>query len=166
MVGPDELHPEDRDRAVAGLSETTEQGASRTEYRMRHEDGTYRWVEDNRRLIRDAANQPKELVGEWRTNITERKSLREKLWLRDQLLESFFQHNTTAGSCHHGLWFAFRSGQRDAGEDQRLPRQRTFGPVHPRDSAAVGGLSGTRAAEGDGHGRAGFKRGGQRRNSG
>jgi two-component system, cell cycle sensor histidine kinase and response regulator CckA len=72
------LHPEDRDRAVAGLSETMTQGASVTEYRMRHKDGTYRWVEDKRRLVSDAANQPEYLVGIW-ADISERKHAEEVL---------------------------------------------------------------------------------------
>ncbi|HEY1661769.1 MAG TPA: PAS domain S-box protein [Verrucomicrobiae bacterium] len=44
------LHPEDRDRAVAGISVTMTQGVSVTEYRMRHKNGSYRWVEDTRRV--------------------------------------------------------------------------------------------------------------------
>ncbi len=72
------LHPEDRERAVAGLSETLAQGANMTEYRMRHKDGTYRWVEDTRRLIRDSSNQPDYFVGLW-VDITERKRAEEIL---------------------------------------------------------------------------------------
>ncbi len=40
------LHPEDRDRAVAGIAKTFSQGTSHTEYRLRHKDGNYLWVED------------------------------------------------------------------------------------------------------------------------
>jgi len=56
-----QLHPEDRDRTVASISETLAHGTSLTEYRLRHKDGSYRWVEDKRRLIRDSSNQPVEL---------------------------------------------------------------------------------------------------------
>jgi two-component system cell cycle sensor histidine kinase/response regulator CckA len=73
------LHPEDRNRAVASISETLTQGASLTEYRLRHKDGSYRWVEDKRRLIRDASGQPMEIVGIW-ANITERKRAEEVLF--------------------------------------------------------------------------------------
>jgi PAS domain S-box-containing protein len=73
-----QLHPEDRDMAVASISETLSQGASLTEYRLRHKDGTYRWVEDKRRLIRDSSNQPAEIVGIW-ADITERKRAEEVL---------------------------------------------------------------------------------------
>jgi PAS domain S-box-containing protein len=72
------LHPEDRERAVASMSETLALGTSCTEYRIRHKDGSYRWVEDQRRVIRDLANQPKEVAGVW-TDITERKRAEEVL---------------------------------------------------------------------------------------
>jgi two-component system, cell cycle sensor histidine kinase and response regulator CckA len=73
-----QLHPEDRDRTVASISETLTQGTSLTEYRVRHKDGSYRWVEDKRRLIRDSSNQPMEIVGVW-TDVTERKRAEEIL---------------------------------------------------------------------------------------
>jgi PAS domain S-box-containing protein len=72
------LHPEDRDRALAGLDETFREDVSRTEYRVQHKDGTFRWIEDNRRLIRDERGQPSELVGVWTDN-TERRRAQDEL---------------------------------------------------------------------------------------
>ncbi len=72
------LHPEDRDRALAGPDETLREGVSCTEYRVQHKDGSYRWVEDNRRLIRDERGQPVEVVGVW-TDITERRRVQDEL---------------------------------------------------------------------------------------
>ncbi len=73
-----QLHPEDRELALASLDETLREGVSRTEYRVQHKDGAYRWVEDNRRLIRDDQGQPAELVGVW-TDITESRRGRDEL---------------------------------------------------------------------------------------
>ena len=67
------LHPENREAAVASVSETLTRGESRTEYQLRHKNGSYRWVDDNRRLLCDASGKPIELVGAW-TDITERKN--------------------------------------------------------------------------------------------
>jgi PAS domain S-box-containing protein len=67
-----QLHPEDSARAVGSVPETLAHGLSRTAYRIRHKDGDYRWVDDNRRLVRDSSGQPAELIGVW-TDITERK---------------------------------------------------------------------------------------------
>jgi PAS domain S-box-containing protein len=74
----DSLHPEDRDRVLAVVGEGMQGQGYSTEYRVRHKDGSYRWVEDNNRVIRDASGEPKEAVGVW-TDITERKSAGEAL---------------------------------------------------------------------------------------
>jgi PAS domain S-box-containing protein len=74
----DHLHPSDRALAEASIAETLSHGVSRTEYRLRHCDGTYRWVDDNRRLVRDAAGTPGDLVGVW-TDITVRRSAIDEL---------------------------------------------------------------------------------------
>jgi two-component system, cell cycle sensor histidine kinase and response regulator CckA len=71
-----QLHPDDRERAVNSRTDTFKAGASRVEYRLRHKDGHYCWVDDSRRLIRDAAGAPVELSGVW-TDITERKRAEE-----------------------------------------------------------------------------------------
>jgi PAS domain S-box-containing protein len=71
-----QLHPDDHKRAVTGLAETIANGTSNTEYRLRHKDGSYRWVDDNRRLVRNAAGAPAELVGVW-ADITEHKRAEE-----------------------------------------------------------------------------------------
>jgi len=73
-----QLHPEDRLRAEAGIRETLMQGAARTEYRMRRKDGTYLWIDDNLRLVRDTAGQPSELVGAW-TDVTEQRRAQDGL---------------------------------------------------------------------------------------
>ncbi|HXC02130.1 MAG TPA: response regulator [Opitutaceae bacterium] len=73
-----QLHPDDRDRAVASMAETIANGTSRTEYRLRHKDGSYRWVDDNRRLMRNATGAPAELVGIW-ADITEHKRAEETM---------------------------------------------------------------------------------------
>ena len=73
-----QLHPEDRTRALASVRETITEGVSRTEYRLRHLDGTYHWVEDNRRLVRDPLAGTTELVGVW-SDITDRKRAQDEL---------------------------------------------------------------------------------------
>ncbi len=74
----DSLHPDDRDRVLAGLANGLTQGGYSMEYRVRHKDGTYRWIEDDNRVLRGDSGQPKEAVGVW-TDITERKRAEEGL---------------------------------------------------------------------------------------
>jgi two-component system cell cycle sensor histidine kinase/response regulator CckA len=80
-----QLHPEDRDRAIAAIGETITEGFCRIEYRIRHRDGSYRWIEDHARVIRDAAGKPFELTGVW-TDTTDRRAAETKLRLSEASL--------------------------------------------------------------------------------
>jgi PAS domain S-box-containing protein len=71
-----QLHPEDVKRAEDSILETLSTGSSLTEYRIRHRDGHYIWLDDARRVIRDAGGKPVELIGVW-TDISERKRAAE-----------------------------------------------------------------------------------------
>ncbi len=92
------LHPDDRDRAIKSIGETLAKGESRTEYRFHHKNGAAMWVDDTRRLIRNAAGEPAELVGVW-TDITEKKKI-EAQFMRAQRMESI---GTLAGGIAHDL---------------------------------------------------------------
>jgi len=72
------VHPEDADRILTQLPRLFEQGYHAHEYRFRHKDGTYRWVRDEMRLIRDSEGNPVEIVGFW-LDITERKGMEDAL---------------------------------------------------------------------------------------
>src|SRR5207247_10716273 len=72
------LHPEDCDRVLAAFSDAWERGAGTREYRIRHKDGSYRWIEDKNRVVCDASGNPGEIVGVW-TDITERKRAAQRL---------------------------------------------------------------------------------------
>jgi PAS domain S-box-containing protein len=72
------LHPQDRNRVGNGLAELSQQDHCAHEYRHRHKDGTYRWIRDEKNLVRDAAGKAIEVVGSW-TDITERKLAEETL---------------------------------------------------------------------------------------
>jgi PAS domain S-box-containing protein len=68
-------HPEDAPAAnvaMAGIGQPGGPGAVVREYRFRHADGTWRWMHDETRVVRDAAGRPAELVGYW-IDITDRK---------------------------------------------------------------------------------------------
>jgi PAS domain S-box-containing protein len=68
----DHIHPDDAPRIFANLQRVFDYDEYVHEYRFLHQNGTYRWVHDRLRLIRDAAGQPVEMVGSWK-DITERK---------------------------------------------------------------------------------------------
>lgn len=74
----DRVHPEDVSRAFAELPRLFEEGHDVHEYRFRREDGSYVWMRDELRLVRDPVGKPLEIVGYW-ADITERKRAEETL---------------------------------------------------------------------------------------
>ncbi|XYD08006.1 response regulator [Methylobacterium sp. NMS12] len=76
LAGPEfwleRLHPDDRDRVLAEFPHLLADGHNVIEYRFLHANGTYRWVRDEQRLLRDSSGQPVEVVESW-SDITERK---------------------------------------------------------------------------------------------
>jgi two-component system cell cycle sensor histidine kinase/response regulator CckA len=73
-----QLHDDDRERAAGSIAQTLTDGSSRNEYRLRHKEGRYLWVEDQQRLVRDEQGAPAEIVGVW-TDITDRKRAEDEL---------------------------------------------------------------------------------------
>jgi two-component system, cell cycle sensor histidine kinase and response regulator CckA len=92
------IHPEDADQVFEGITQLFVQGTYSHEYRFLHQDGSYRWVLDDLKLIRDATGEPLEIVGCW-SDITEKKQL-EAQFLRAQRLESL---GTLASGIAHDL---------------------------------------------------------------
>jgi len=72
------LHPDDRDWIVEAKRPDASKDATSEEYRIRHVDGTYRWIQDNNRFVRDEAGKATKLIGVW-TDITERKEVEAAL---------------------------------------------------------------------------------------
>lgn len=94
------IHEDDRERIFAGLALLEKEGPHSREYRFRHKDGSWRWMRDELRLIRDATGAPIETVGYW-IDVTVRKEAelaleRTQAGLRKALLaKSEFMNNVT-----------------------------------------------------------------------
>ena len=72
------LHPDDQARVLAEVPALFTQDRLTLEYRFRHADGTYRWVRDEARLLRDASGAALEVFGAW-VDITEHQRAQEAL---------------------------------------------------------------------------------------
>ncbi|HMS84624.1 MAG TPA: PAS domain S-box protein [Nitrospira sp.] len=72
------LHPDDHDRAIAYVRDylQTPGGDYRQEFRLRHQDGTYRWVEARAALVTEADGRQLRLLGS-HTDVTDRKQMEE-----------------------------------------------------------------------------------------
>jgi two-component system cell cycle sensor histidine kinase/response regulator CckA len=71
------VHPTDRSRVLSEVPALLTKGVLTLEYRFQGKNGTYRWIHDEARLLRDAAGLPLEVFGAW-LDITERKQLEEQ----------------------------------------------------------------------------------------
>ncbi|MCJ7597266.1 MAG: PAS domain-containing protein, partial [Methyloceanibacter sp.] len=69
---PDRLHAEDTPGVFEKMPLLIDQGGGTLEYRFRHHDGHYIWIQDSFRVVNDEHGDPHELVGAW-ADITETK---------------------------------------------------------------------------------------------
>jgi len=91
----DRIHPEDKPHVFAGLSDLFERGHHTHEYRFLHKDGSYRWMHDQLKLIRDSEGNPIEIVGFW-MDITDRKKMEEALRESEDKYRTIFETTETA----------------------------------------------------------------------
>jgi PAS domain S-box-containing protein len=72
------VHPDDMKRIdESGLGELFATDRLVNEYRFHHRDGSYRWIRNEMRLLRDSTGRPCEIVGSW-TDIDDWKRLEEQ----------------------------------------------------------------------------------------
>ncbi|WP_293130112.1 ATP-binding protein [Microcoleus sp. bin38.metabat.b11b12b14.051] len=84
------IHPEDREIVDAAFTQILEKESISYEYRERHKDGSYRWMYDEVKLVKDAAGIPLECVG-YGVDITARKQAESALQQqlkREQLVDA------------------------------------------------------------------------------
>ncbi len=70
------LHPEDAPQVFSNLDRLIGEGGGTVEYRFRHREGHYIWIQDALKVISDEAGRPVEIVGSW-ADFTERKRVEE-----------------------------------------------------------------------------------------
>jgi PAS domain S-box-containing protein len=76
--GAEQLHPEERERLMAEMPALLRQDRFTREYRFRFRDGSYHWIRDEARVLRDSAGRPTQVLGAW-LDITERVRAEEDL---------------------------------------------------------------------------------------
>jgi PAS domain S-box-containing protein len=70
--------PEDMRSVMAEMPRLWKEGHRTFEYRFLHRDGTYRWIREEAKVVRDADGNPIEVNGYW-IDVSERKHLEEAL---------------------------------------------------------------------------------------
>ncbi|HBL61937.1 MAG TPA: hypothetical protein DDZ80_27060, partial [Cyanobacteria bacterium UBA8803] len=84
------IHPEDIEGVFAELPNLVEKKYHSHEYRFLHQDGKYRWLYEQLRLVEDGAGNPIECVGYW-VDISDRKQAEEKLRLSEKRYRELFE---------------------------------------------------------------------------
>ncbi len=74
----DHIHPDDAPMIFSSLAQIFVQGQRTYEYRFRISDGSYLWMHDTLRLLRNAQGVPVEVIGSL-TDITARKQMEQAL---------------------------------------------------------------------------------------
>jgi PAS domain S-box-containing protein len=92
------VHPDDLTRYSAELPSLWREGHHNFEYRFLHSDGSYRWIAEQYRVIRDAEGRVSSAVAV-AVDVTERKRLEEKL----ARAERFAAIGETAAMVGHDL---------------------------------------------------------------
>jgi len=82
----DHIHPDDRERILKDMDNLFKKGEYAHEYRFKHADGSYRWMLDEMKLIKDNNGKPKEIIGYW-VDITSRKEIEKQLKEKVEELE-------------------------------------------------------------------------------
>jgi PAS domain S-box-containing protein len=93
------IHPDDRPRVLAEIGHLFEHGRAMAEYRFPCKDGTYRWVLNEVRVVRDSFGRPMEIVG-YLVDVTELKQLREALHDSEERYRHLFNSGYDAVFVH------------------------------------------------------------------
>ncbi len=78
------LQPEDWQRFLAEVRRLFESGHLSFEYRFPHKNGTYRWVHEEAKVVRDLVDNPQEVIG-YLIDVTEHKRMEEALLRSERL---------------------------------------------------------------------------------
>ncbi len=91
----DHVHPEDRQRILSELPRIFEQESYKYEYRFLHKNGTYIWMRDEMKLVRNKQGKPLEIIGYW-IDITEQKQSEKALQESEQQYRAVFEQAADA----------------------------------------------------------------------
>jgi PAS domain S-box-containing protein len=134
---PERLHREDAARVISELGPLIEKGGGTVDYRFRHRDGHYIWIQDTFKVIQSDGERPLELIGAW-ADITEVRSARHRL--QYLLAASPAIIYTTRASGPYGCTFISENLQAIMGY---APEEMTTDPkcwperLHPDDASTV-----------------------------
>ncbi len=88
------VHPEDIERVLRNIAQNFETNYHSHQYRFLRADGTYCWLEEHVKLVRDKNGNPVEFVG-YLIGINERKAAEAALRESEERFQAFMNHSPT-----------------------------------------------------------------------
>jgi len=88
----DHIHPDDLKSVESGFKTLMKKGEHVHEYRFRNRDGSYRWMRDAQKLVKDLDGKPAEIVGTW-IDIHDHVEMETKLKIRGENFRSIVDSN-------------------------------------------------------------------------
>jgi PAS domain S-box-containing protein len=134
------VHPDDRERALAGLQRLADLGHVVQEYRFRHADGSWRWIRDEMRLQRDPAGRGAEAIGSL-SDVSSSHLAEESLRASEERFRALIERSTdllVVFDPEARCTFASPASQDVLGHPPaELVGTSAFDFVHPDDAAAL-----------------------------
>jgi PAS domain S-box-containing protein len=134
----DQVHPDDRAALLEAFARLQREDVSPLQYRFQHRDGSYRWVRDHVRVLRDSKGNPDELVG-YMIDITDAVRAEEVTRRSEVNFRTLIESAPIATFVHHDRRYVYVNpaatallGYSDASE---LVGKSVLDNVHPDDRA-------------------------------
>jgi PAS domain S-box-containing protein len=112
------------------------------QYRFRHADGTYRWMQDAARLVRSEDGKPKDIVGYW-IDVTDRGIAERALQRSEANFRTLIEHAPTATFVHRKgeIVYVNNAAIRMLGYDDasEMVGRGILDLIHPEDRAFIRG---------------------------
>lgn len=143
------IHPEDAPHIFAQLPKVFEEGFHVREYRLLHKDGTYRWIYDQVKLVRDSDGNPLEIIGYW-ADISERKLAEAERSRLAAILEASTDFVGLADPKGNILWNNKQFKKLICIEEDTQIKQKRIGDYHPQWALEIVQNQGIPAAIRDG----------------
>ena len=89
------IHPKDKERVLFELSDLPEKEHLIYDYRFKFKDGTYHWMRDEVKLVKDENGNPIETIGSW-IDITDRKMAEERIKESEEKYRHLFESSPNA----------------------------------------------------------------------
>ena len=134
----DHIHPDDLQPFKLDSIKLKDTGSRIREYRIKHKDGSYRWIRDVSRVIYDDNRQPIEVVGSW-IDVTDAKNAERELNESEERFRNLVENSLIGISIIQNHKFVYKNPaqvkMRDSNSGENIYDLKDS--IHPEDIPKV-----------------------------